>query len=212
METLNQTYFSRHSDIVQPKVGKITIVGAGGIGSVTTLALAKMGFSDLEVYDFDDVSEVNIGSQMYRIKDIGRKKVEALAEQVEEYSGVKISPKAEKTDGKGLISDILILAVDNITARGEIAKNAIFGHLVDGRMGGQTFSVYTFPFDEKDLYLSEHIFPESEGSELPCTAKAISFNTFGIASFIANEVKKINNGETIIKEQHYCYVNRILDI
>lgn len=209
---MNTNFFSRHSGILKPKDSKITVVGAGGIGSVTALCLAKMGFQNIEVIDYDEVDEVNIGSQLYRIKDVGRPKVEALAEQILEYSGTKIKATQQKTDGNGLLTGILVLAVDSIDVRKEIAENATFEYMIDGRMGGQVFSIYTYPMEKKEVYLKEHIFPASEADPTECTSKAICYNTFGIASFICNEVKKINNGEALIPEQHYCFVNRVQDI
>lgn len=206
-----EVYHTRHLDILKPKIANITVIGAGGIGSALVMMLAKMGFTGLTVYDFDRIDDVNIGSQWYRISDIGQLKVEALKSLVKDFAGVEINAIPQKTDGKGLQTEVLILAVDSIEARAEIAKNASYEYLIDGRMGGETFSVYNYLGVEKDDYLKDRIFPSEEAVQLPCTAKAICYNTFGIASFLANQVKKINNVEPLKQQQHYCFINEAYD-
>ena len=72
--------YVRQSDIINPEVlgTPVHIIGAGAIGSCAALALAKIGFKDFTVYDFDSVELHNLPNQMYRAKDIGKPKVEAL--------------------------------------------------------------------------------------------------------------------------------------
>lgn len=201
----------RHSDILKPNLGLITIVGAGGIGSPLTVQLAKMGFDRIKVFDGDEVDEVNLSSQLYRTKDIGKKKVFALAEIVKDFADVDVLTMDKRTDGKDMDTNLLILAVDDIDVRKEIVSNAKFDYLIDGRMAAQTFSVFSFPEVLKDEYMKT-IFPKEEAVQLPCSGKAICYNTFGCSSFIANMVKRLNNGEHLPSEQSLCYVNLHLDV
>lgn len=207
MTTQTPMMTMRHQNILNPNIHKITVVGAGGIGSPTVLLLAKMGFKNIEVYDHDTVDEVNIGSQLYKISDIGKLKVDALKEQVLDFSGCEITTKNEKTDGGGLVTSVLILAVDCIDARKQIADNASFDHLIDGRMGGEAFTVLHYPSREVENYLTDHIFPKEEAAQIACSERAIAYNTFACASLIASTVKKINNNDPIINEQHFCFIN-----
>lgn len=199
---------SRHYGILVPKIQSIAIVGCGGIGSPTALLLAKMGFKNIHVYDDDTVDEVNIGSQLYKIQDVGRLKVDALKEQVMDFAGVEITIHPERTDGKGVMAELLIIAVDCIDARKEIAQNAQYDYLIDGRMGGETYSVFSYPKMLVDDYLADHFFEKSEAAPVPCTAKAIVYNTFGCASLIASTAKTINNLEVPPTEQHFCFLNK----
>ena len=50
-------YLVRQLDILPPEqtITPITIIGAGAIGSFVALSLAKMGFDDITVYDFDKI-------------------------------------------------------------------------------------------------------------------------------------------------------------
>ena len=73
--------FKRQTSIIDnDKLGftKILIIGAGSIGSYTTLALSKMGAVLLTVVDFDEIEEHNIPNQFFKIDDIGKQKIEAL--------------------------------------------------------------------------------------------------------------------------------------
>lgn len=170
-----------------------------------------MGFPEIEVYDDDTVDIVNLGSQLYKVEDIGRSKVEALKENILAFTDTEITVHNERTDGSNVDTDVLILAVDSIDVRAEIVKNAQFNHLVDGRMGGQTFTVFYYPELLKDQYLTDEIFPAEEASELPCSEKAICYNTFGCASFIAATLKEINNGSVPAKQKSFCYLNQLFD-
>jgi molybdopterin/thiamine biosynthesis adenylyltransferase len=197
------SYQLRQVDLLKPRDFQISIIGAGGIGASLTLLLAKMGFPKIKVYDFDDVEEVNVGSQWHAIDDIGKKKVDALKENVKRFSGIDIEAVAEKVEK--IDTDVLILAVDNMAARKEIATNSTFDFCIDSRMGGETFNVYSFYKEEKERYLKT-IFPDSEGVQVPCTGRGIAYNTFAIGSIIAHVVKLYNNLEEKLPfEQNFCF-------
>lgn len=59
------------------------IVGAGGLGCPAVLELVGRGVSPLAIADFDRVEETNLPRQLiYAEKDIGRLKVDVVAEKV----------------------------------------------------------------------------------------------------------------------------------
>lgn len=61
---------------------KIGIAGAGGIGSNVALNLVRSGVSRLKIVDFDRVEASNLNRQFYFHDQIGRLKVEMLAENL----------------------------------------------------------------------------------------------------------------------------------
>jgi len=79
---------ARQLDLIdeQDQQIKIDIIGAGGIGSFTTLALAKMGFNNLRVHDFDVVEDHNVASQFFKEPQLGMYKVDALRDNVKEQT------------------------------------------------------------------------------------------------------------------------------
>ena len=81
--------YSRQLDFVKPSELDIPIwiIGAGGIGSWTTLALSKMGCNNLVVFDHDKVELHNTPSQLYTSDQIGQMKTAALKETILKLTG-----------------------------------------------------------------------------------------------------------------------------
>jgi len=196
---------TRQFDILNPRDIKIDIVGAGGIGSTTCLLLAKMGFDNITVHDFDLVEEHNINTQMFKEDDLDRPKVEALRDNVKELTGIEIKINNNKID-KIEDAEVLITALDNMEGRKSIFENSKYNFYIDPRMGGQVFYIYSFYNGDDDRY-KKTFFTDEEAEETVCTAKAIAYNTFGIASYVSNIVKRYNNNEDFPFEMIGDYVN-----
>jgi len=84
--------------------------------------LARYGLTKITLYDDDEVDSHNIANQMFRAKDIGRPKVEALADII-----CEINPDARKdlrlVDERYVdqrLSGYVFLCVDRIETRKEI--------------------------------------------------------------------------------------------
>lgn len=172
---------------------KITIVWAWWVGSQVCHVLAKMGLNDITVIDFDEVEDHNVASQFYSSKDIGKPKVESLAENVKLFSDIEIKPLNRKWEND--YSEITIIAVDNMDIRKEIVDyihaqsddfNSSF--IIESRMWGTEYFVQCFDSYESYLPWVASRFPESEKDPENCTAKAIAFNTFIIAWLIWEQV------------------------
>lgn len=102
---------------------RLHIIGCGAIGSTVAENLARFGLTKITLYDFDVVESHNIANQMFTCDDIGKPKVEAVAEYLK-----KINPEIEadlRVVGKGYtgqkLSGYVFLCVDNIDLRREIA-------------------------------------------------------------------------------------------
>lgn len=194
----------RQSDVIPAEVlsQKINIIGAGGIGSHTSVALAKMGFINQTVWDFDEVSIENMNSQGYRFKDIGRPKVEALQDIVFDYSNHRIEIRNEKFE-KQKLSGIVISAVDSMAVRKQIWQavkgSLLVDYLIDPRMSLEYALMYTMnPNDKKDQESYEKTLYSDEGSvQEPCTAKSVMYTTNLISGLVAKAVKNI-----VIKQQY----------
>ncbi len=197
----------RHYDIVRPSPLKIAIIGAGGIGSMVALTLAKIGYQDITVYDHDRVEEHNVASQFYRLSDLGRSKLDALKENVLAFTGVHIRTSEGEVSALSNCADIIVMAIDNMRSRKQIFENSSGYQLyIDGRMGGQIYNIFSFtPFDS--MRYQTTLFTDDEADPTPCTAKAIAYNTFGIASQIANIIKRFDKKESFPFEINGDYVN-----
>ena len=68
----------------------VGIAGAGGLGSNCAMHLVRAGVKKFVIADFDVVSESNLNRQFFFRDQLGRKKVDALAENLR-----RIEPKLE---------------------------------------------------------------------------------------------------------------------
>lgn len=103
---------------------RIHIIGCGSVGSVVAENLARFGLTKITLYDFDIVEEKNIANQMFTAEDVGRAKVDALADLL-----VKINPELAQTlriERQGYtnqkLSGYVFLCVDSIELRRQIAE------------------------------------------------------------------------------------------
>ena len=69
---------------------RVGIAGAGGLGSNCAMHLVRAGVQHLTVVDFDVVNESNLNRQFFFRDQLGRKKVEALKENL-----LRIDPDAD---------------------------------------------------------------------------------------------------------------------
>ena len=66
------------AEILQQKC--VAIAGCGGLGSNAAVALTRAGVGKLIIADFDVVETANLNRQHYFQSDVGRKKVDAIAD------------------------------------------------------------------------------------------------------------------------------------
>lgn len=127
----------------------IDIIGAGAIGSHITYLCAKMGCSKIRVFDYDSIEPHNVSNQIFRKKDVGRLKVEALREIVQDFTDCNITSVAEKItpDSSYEPREIVFLAIDSMTGRKEIyetfLKRSLAKWMIESRMGRESSMVYT---------------------------------------------------------------------
>jgi len=190
---------TRQLDLIPMKAldRSIAIIGAGAIGGWTTLSLAKMGFINLTVFDFDTVDTVNLSSQLYRFKDLKKPKVQALNEIVEDFTCFSINAVNDKFVGGNIANDIVISAVDSIDTRKKIwesvKKNGFVKMFIDPRMGAEHAALYVInPHDEKDIAAYEKTLTSDEQAlHEPCTRKATQYCALALSGLVCAQVKAI---------------------
>ena len=141
----------RHLDVFSPdQFGdrRVDAIGAGATGSRIVLELARLGITNIHVWDYDTVSDVNLANQAFAEEDIGSLKVDALARLVLAHTGIRIITHAEKVDGSQRLGEVVFLLTDTMESRKEIYKKALRMKLrtkllIETRMGIDTGRVYT---------------------------------------------------------------------
>lgn len=191
--------YLRQRDVLLPEQTTdwpTVIVGAGGIGSWTALILAKLGLTELTVYDFDRVEEHNLPSQFYRRQDVGQPKVNSLAFNISFHGGENIQCRNERYDG--VKTKILIIGVDSMEERMRLfrihTRDVPFPeYVIDARMGLEQMEIYICRTPDEWA----NTFPDNldHVDRDPCTARSICYNTAVIGGLVGSLVKKIIKGE-----------------
>lgn len=103
---------------------RVHIVGCGSVGSTVAENLARSGVTKFTLWDFDVVEPHNLANQMFRQKDIGKPKVDALLDILCEINpDIKDDVKLQPDGWKGQqLSGFVFLCVDNIDLRREIVQ------------------------------------------------------------------------------------------
>lgn len=196
-------HLTRQLDIIPIDVlgERITIIGAGAIGSFTALSLAKMGFSNITVFDNDKIEVENMNCQFYRHSDIGSQKVVALADLILSFTGVRIEAIDRKYEG-GAFPGIVISAVDSMAVRRLIWENHCMRApatkvVIDPRMGAENALLYVMsPMSEKDAQTYEKtLYSDQDAVQERCTAKATIYTAEMLAGLVCKAVKNVAKGE-----------------
>lgn len=187
-------------DNIQKKI--VIVAGCGGIGSYVCFLLARMKPAALYIYDDDVVEEVNMSGQLYSINDIGKPKVNAIANMIMNYASYgSIIAFHEKFTETSEASNIMICGFDNMSARKcfftkwlrhvmslpeELRKKCLF---LDGRLAAEEFQILCIKGDDKfniDRYSKEFLFSDNEADETICSYKQTTFCANMIASYMVN--------------------------
>ena len=198
----NMAHLTRQLDLIPLEVlgERINIIGAGAIGSFTALALAKMGFQNLHVWDDDKIEVENMSCQWFRLGDIGKSKAVALQEIVKDFSNTLITVNDKKYGG-GQLPGIVISAVDSMKARmliweqhRKVSPNT--KAVIDPRMGAETALMYVMnPMSEKDQVSYEaSLYTDDEALAERCTAKATMYTAMMLSGYACKTVKDIVTG------------------
>lgn len=186
---------TRQADLIPAHVldQRIAVVGAGAIGSWLCLALAKAGFWNIAVADDDDVSVENMNSQFFPIADIGKPKVDALANMVYAFTGYRI----ETVNGRVKsahdldLTGITVAAVDSMEARRQIFTAASGRWFIDPRMGAESALLYVVDLrDQKAVEgYKKTLYADADSVQERCTAKATIYTANMLAGLTAKAVK-----------------------
>lgn len=169
----------------------ILIGGAGGIGSWLAVFATRAGF-ECHVFDDDTLEAINMAGQLFFHSDIGKPKVDALANVVRATCDEELFVYNQKVDAYTMTNNIVFTAFDNITARRHMfeswvkdfrgAADAVF---IDGRLMAEQLTIFIIRADDEEAiqdYLNKHLPDDSTIADAPCTFKQVSHNAGMIAS------------------------------
>jgi hypothetical protein len=181
---------------------RVTMIGAGSIGSTTAVWLGKMGVNDIWIFDDDKVEEHNWSNQMFRASDIGKPKGQALFDVMKEFGMQTPLVRLEKYVDRPL-SQLVISCVDSMSSRKTIWKairqQSGVQLYIDARMGLETLRVFAFNpmIREERVKYAKSLYSDVGALQEPCTARTISYTPLMASAVICNLVKRYVNNEGI---------------
>ena len=163
------------------------IIGCGSVGGNIAVDLVRLGVTKLTLYDFDVVESHNLANQIYRQKDVGDSKVEALLSILTE-----INPELDcRIESEGWIGQQLsgwvFLAPDSIDVRRQIVQdnqyNTYIKAMFDFRTtleGAQAFAADWGDPESIENFLNSMDFTHEEATE--ATPVSACGTTLGVGS------------------------------
>lgn len=182
---------------------KVTVVGAGALGSHIVDILASVGIKDITVYDFDTVVEHNIPNQVYKLSDVGRPKVDALVDHVKAKMGYEIrgmNKKLESLKDEGIDDGYLVVATDTMKTNLSLITQAIDSNIqkvVEAKMSVSNGQIFFFePQDPYQYNQWKHEWRDNVPDGIvACTQRACAVNIHLICSIAAGCIMLDNISE-----------------
>jgi molybdopterin/thiamine biosynthesis adenylyltransferase len=180
---------------------KLFVCGAGALGSNLVDKLTRQGFKNITVIDMDRVEQKNIATQVYSLRDVGQKKVQALKSLVYQTSKNVINiidKELTRINVDNIIkgSDIVVDTFDNWESR-KIVKNACDRLKIQCVHAGMSDSGFSeIKWNEK------YIIPEIEIKQNDICDYPLAANLVQTTVAILSEVivQFISSGEKINRE------------
>jgi len=184
---------SKSYEFFQPEkdTTRIHIIGCGSVGSTLAENLARCGVTKMTLWDFDKVEPHNICNQMFRQQDVGKLKVEALRDMLQDINpeiidDIKLEPNGWQ--GK-LLSGYIFLAVDSIELRRDFVEKHMDSSCVKAIFDFRTLleSAQHYAADwsdykmKQDLLNSMQFSHDEAAEETPVSACGI---TLGVATTV----------------------------
>lgn len=180
---------------------RIILAGLGGIGSWTALQLSRMTPEALFMYDDDRVETANMSGQIYGFSDVGKYKVNAMADILRQRATAhNLYALNEKFTSFTSAGDIMICGFDNMKAR-RTFFNSWFTHVrkegtdkskclyIDGRLSLDTLQILCIQgTDDYNInrYRNEFLFSDEEADPTVCSMKQTTYLASMIGSLIVN--------------------------
>lgn len=173
---------SKSYEYFKPELVKdpVHIIGCGSVGSTVAESMCRMGIKNFVLWDFDVVNPHNLANQLFRAKDIGKLKVEALLDILKDIdpeigSSVELKPNGWRGE---VLTGYIILAVDSIEVRKQIVNlhmgspfvKAMFDYRTDLESAQHYAADWRIMRQRKNLLNSMNFTDEQANASAPVSA------------------------------------------
>ena len=215
-----QNDFSRQANILNPEEFNrpIHIIGAGATGSWVAFTLAKMGLSNITVYDFDEVGMHNLPNQMFGLNDIDKNKALSIRNIIRRFTGFNIKARTQKVEGGQPLQGIVFMLTDTMKSRKDIYNMSIKNNpnidlLIETRMdlrGGRIYAI-----DPKNRYMCKQyegtFYSDDEAEVSACgVSQTVLPTALAITSHAIWKLLNYINGEPLFNETIIDLPNEII--
>ena len=215
-----QNDFSRQANILNPEEFNrpIHIIGAGATGSWVAFTLAKMGLSNITVYDFDEVGMHNLPNQMFGLNDIDKNKALSIRNIIRRFTGFNIKARTQKVEGGQPLQGIVFMLTDTMKSRKDIYNMSIKNNpnidlLIETRMdlrGGRIYAI-----DPKNRYMCKQyegtFYSDDEAEVSACgISQTVLPTALAITSHAIWKLLNYINGEPLFNETIIDLPNEII--
>ena len=203
----------RHRDLVPPdRLARChaVVIGVGAVGRQVALQLAALGVPSMTLYDPDSVELVNLATQGFWESDLGRPKVEAVADiarrQCPALDVDAITERFRTSAVRGWPANLdvaVFCAVDAIDARKRIweAVRIAVPFFVDGRMAAEVVRVLASDRPSVDQLYPKTLFPAREAYQGSCTARSTIYSANITAGLMVGQLARWLRGWPVVPDQ-----------
>lgn len=186
----------------------VHIIGVGAIGSTIAEMVARLGLSDIHIYDFDTVEKHNIANQVYFDNQVDKSKLDAIEETMKAINpDIKITKHPEGWKEGMRVSGYVFLAVDNIEIRktfvAENKYNPNIKAVFDIRMGLESAQHFAADWSKKDqienLLETMNFTHEEAKEEMPVSACGTTLSVITTIRMVCSVA--ISNFINFVKEK-----------
>ncbi|MDO8408056.1 MAG: ThiF family adenylyltransferase [bacterium] len=172
---------------------RVDVVGCGAVGGKVGDLIARYGVRNLHLHDGDRVSGENIANQSpFTQADIGRMKVEALADHLVAAGCARPTLHPRFIEGPTPLGRVVFLAVDKMRVRKAIFAHSLHlklstDYVIEVRMGIDELRVYGFnPRDRGDVeQWRASLYDDDEAVEGVCQMPTTVGDTASITAGVA---------------------------
>lgn len=173
---------------------RITVLGAGGIGSWAVLLLSKFSVP-ITLFDGDKFEVVNQAGQIFLLRDMNSYKASAIVNLCYAINGTTTIGSSGHWNLNYRLEEITIVAVDNMAVRKAAFSHWLSSHrnkpnalFIDARLAAEMFQIYSIKATDKraqDRYLAEW-FSDEAADETPCSYKQTAYMAAMLGGRIVN--------------------------
>jgi sulfur carrier protein ThiS adenylyltransferase len=203
----------RQRDLVPPArlaQSHAVVVGVGAVGRQVALQLSALGVPRMTLIDPDTVSVENLAPQGFWESDLGRSKVEAVAEVAKrQFPAIELTEVPERFRASAVRAwptghkVAVFCCVDAIEVRKVVwdSVREAAGFFADGRMNAEVLRVLASGRPGTDALYVKTLFTAREAFAGSCTAKSTNYTASIAAGLMVGQFARWLRGWPVIPDQ-----------